>query len=199
MQVRVHRESHARQHVAQTRDIGDVETRGLRQLVPLTDAALAVAGNVLLEGIVGVQKEAVLAEDLLRMIETLDRDLRGLRDRGLRGVRLVISDAHAGLKASIARVFTGASWQRCKVHLMRNLLGTVPAASKDMVAATVRTIFAQPDAATTRLAGRAARPARPRDNRPSSQIGAVCARSVTTLKRFSPFSGHIGCCRPDPA
>ncbi|HEX6659666.1 MAG TPA: IS256 family transposase [Ilumatobacter sp.] len=76
--------------------------------------------------------------------------LRGLRDRGLHGVRLVISDAHAGLKASIARVFTGASWQRCKVHLMRNLLGTVPAASKDMVAATVRTIFAQPDAATTR-------------------------------------------------
>jgi putative transposase len=76
--------------------------------------------------------------------------LRGLRDRGLHGVRLVISDAHAGLKASIGRVFTGASWQRCKVHLMRNLLGTVASASKDMVAATVRTIFAQPDAATTR-------------------------------------------------
>jgi putative transposase len=76
--------------------------------------------------------------------------LRGLRDRGLHGVRLVISDAHAGLKASIGRVFTGASWQRCKVHLMRNLLGTVPSPSKDMVAATVRTIFAQPDAATTR-------------------------------------------------
>jgi putative transposase len=76
--------------------------------------------------------------------------LRGLRDRGLHSVRLVISDAHAGLKASIARVFTGASWQRCKVHLMRNLLGTVASASKDMVAATVRTIFAQPDAATTR-------------------------------------------------
>jgi putative transposase len=76
--------------------------------------------------------------------------LRGLRDRGLHGVRLVISDAHAGLKASIARVFVDASWQRCKVHLMRNLLGTVTSASKDMVAATVRTIFAQPDAATTR-------------------------------------------------
>jgi putative transposase len=45
--------------------------------------------------------------------------LRGLRDRGLHGVRLVISDAHAGLKASIARVFVDASWQRCKVHLMR--------------------------------------------------------------------------------
>jgi putative transposase len=76
--------------------------------------------------------------------------LRGLRDRGLHGVRLVISDAHAGLKASIARVFVDASWQRCKVHLMRNLLGAVASASKDMVAATVRTIFAQPDAATTR-------------------------------------------------
>ena len=72
--------------------------------------------------------------------------LRGLKDRGLHGVRLVISDAHAGLKASIARVLAGASWQRCKVHLMRNLLGTVASASKDMVAATVRTIFAQPDA-----------------------------------------------------
>src|SRR5215218_10037096 len=46
--------------------------------------------------------------------------LRSLRDRGLHGVRLVISDAHAGLKASISRVFVDASWQRCKVHLMRN-------------------------------------------------------------------------------
>jgi putative transposase len=76
--------------------------------------------------------------------------LRALKDRGLGGVRLVISDAHAGLKASIARVFNGASWQRCKVHCMRNLLGVVPSASKEMVAATVRTIFAQPDATTTR-------------------------------------------------
>ena len=77
--------------------------------------------------------------------------LRGLKDRGLHGVKLVISDAHAGLKASIPRVLAGAGWQRCKVHLMRNLLGTVPSASKDMVAATVRTIFAQPDAPATRI------------------------------------------------
>lgn len=70
--------------------------------------------------------------------------LRGLKDRGLTGVQLVISGAHAGLKASIPRVLSGAAWQRCKVHLMRNILGTVPSASKDMVAATVRTIFAQP-------------------------------------------------------
>jgi putative transposase len=76
--------------------------------------------------------------------------LRQLRDRGLSSVRLVISDAHQGLKAAIARVFTGASWQRCRVHLMRNLLAKVPRASAEMVAATVRTVFAQPDAASTR-------------------------------------------------
>ena len=76
--------------------------------------------------------------------------LRSLKDRGLNGVKLVISDAHAGLKASIPRVLVGASWQRCKVHLMRNILGTVPSASKDMVAATVRTVFAQPSAEACR-------------------------------------------------
>ncbi len=79
--------------------------------------------------------------------------LRRLRERGLSGVRLVISDAHAGLKASIARVLNGAGWQRCRVHLMRNLLAHVPKQHKDMVAATVRLIFAEhnADAARTRL------------------------------------------------
>ena len=76
--------------------------------------------------------------------------LRSLKDRGLSGVQLVISDAHAGLKAAIARVFQGASWQRCKVHLMRNLLAHVPKSHKEMIAATVRTIFAQPDPDATR-------------------------------------------------
>ncbi|MAT05530.1 MAG: hypothetical protein CL424_10865 [Acidimicrobiaceae bacterium] len=66
--------------------------------------------------------------------------LHTLRDRGLDGVRLVISDAHSGLKASIARVFSGATWQRCKVHLARNILATVSHAHKDMVAATAHTI-----------------------------------------------------------
>jgi len=70
--------------------------------------------------------------------------LRGLRARGLAGVRLVISDAHEGLKGAIAAVFVGASWQRCRVHFMRNVLAKVPKGSVDMVAAAVRTIFAQP-------------------------------------------------------
>ena len=72
--------------------------------------------------------------------------LRSLRQRGLSGVRLVISDHHLGLKEAIAEVMIGAGWQRCRVHLMRNLLAKVPRASTEMVAAAVRTIFAQPDA-----------------------------------------------------
>jgi putative transposase len=70
--------------------------------------------------------------------------LRDLKRRGLGGVHLVISDAHEGLKAAISEVFSGASWQRCRVHFMRNLLAYVPQADKSMVAAAVRTIFAQP-------------------------------------------------------
>jgi putative transposase len=74
--------------------------------------------------------------------------LRSLVKRGLRGVRLVISDAHEGLKQAIATVLTGATWQRCRVHFMRNLLATVPQGAREAVAAIVRTIFAQPDHAT---------------------------------------------------
>lgn len=71
--------------------------------------------------------------------------LRSLVRRGLTGVRLVISDAHEGLKAGLNQVFTGASWQRCRVHFMRNLLAHVPQADKSMVAAALRTIYAQPN------------------------------------------------------
>lgn len=74
--------------------------------------------------------------------------LRGLVKRGLRGVRLVISDAHEGLKQAIATVLTGATWQRCRVHFMRNLLATLPQGAREPIAAIVRTIFAQPDHAT---------------------------------------------------
>jgi putative transposase len=71
--------------------------------------------------------------------------LRSLVARGLGGVQLVISDAHQGLKSSIAAVLQGASWQRCRVHFVRNALGLVPKAAAEMVAATIRTVFAQPD------------------------------------------------------
>jgi putative transposase len=71
--------------------------------------------------------------------------LRPLGRRGLQGVQLVISDAHEGLKAAIQQVFTGATWQRCRVHFMRNVLAHIPKGSKSVVAAALRTIFAQPD------------------------------------------------------
>jgi len=74
--------------------------------------------------------------------------LRGLVKRGLRGVRLVISDAHVGLKQAIATVVSGATWQRCRVHFMRNLLATVNHSAREPIAAIVRTIFAQPDHAS---------------------------------------------------
>jgi transposase-like protein len=76
--------------------------------------------------------------------------LRSLRARGLAGVQLVISDAHAGLKAAIGSVLLGAAWQRCRVHFLRNVLAQVPKGSAEMVAATIRTIFAQPGPAQVR-------------------------------------------------
>ena len=68
--------------------------------------------------------------------------LRSLKARGLGGVRLVISDAHAGLTAAIRKNLQGASWQRCRVHYARNLLACVPKASQEMVAAAFRSVFA---------------------------------------------------------
>ena len=68
--------------------------------------------------------------------------LRSLEKRGLKGVKLVISDAHEGLKAAIAQVFK-ASWQRCRVHFMRYALAHVSKAEQSMVSAAIRSVFAQ--------------------------------------------------------
>ena len=70
--------------------------------------------------------------------------LRSLVKRGLKRVQLVISDAHEGLKNALSQVFTGASWQRCRVHFMRNLLARIPHRDKKAVAAAARLIFEQP-------------------------------------------------------
>jgi putative transposase len=72
--------------------------------------------------------------------------LRSLKARGLGGVQLVISDAHTGLKQAISAVLIGSAWQRCRVHFLRNVLAQVPKGSAEMVAAAIRTIFAQPKA-----------------------------------------------------
>jgi transposase-like protein len=72
--------------------------------------------------------------------------LRSLTARGLKGVKLVISDSHRGLVNAIAATLPGASWQRCRTHYLRNLLAKVPKAAQPWVATMVRTIFDQPDA-----------------------------------------------------
>jgi len=80
-------------------------------------------------------------------------ELRGLVRRGLKGVKLVIADAHEGVKAAIAKVLgsNGAQpvrpCQRCRVHVMRNVLGHIPRSHHAMVAAAIRQVFAQPDRA----------------------------------------------------
>jgi transposase-like protein len=71
--------------------------------------------------------------------------LRGLVARGLSGVQLVISDAHEGLKGAIGAVLVGASWQRCRVHFVRNALALTPKSAAQLVAATIRTVFVQPE------------------------------------------------------
>jgi putative transposase len=87
--------------------------------------------------------QVALSEDLTTWREFL----QSLVARGLRGVQLVTSDAHGGLKQALAEVFLGPAWQRCRIHFMRNLLARVPKSAQAMVAATVRTIFQQPDRA----------------------------------------------------
>ena len=76
----------------------------------------------------------------------LDAFLRGLVARGLSGVALVVSDAHQGLVDAIASVLPGATWQRCRVHFVRNVHTKVPKTAQSMVGALIRSIFEQPDA-----------------------------------------------------
>ncbi|MCZ7456116.1 IS256 family transposase [Streptomyces sp. WMMC940] len=79
--------------------------------------------------------------------------LRHLRERGLTGVRLVIGDHHLGLVKAIRKVMLGAAYQRCRVHFLRNVFSVIKKEAAEMVAATIRTIFAQPtaDAVRTQL------------------------------------------------
>ncbi|MFI9830802.1 IS256 family transposase [Streptomyces sp. NPDC051913] len=76
--------------------------------------------------------------------------LRSLRARGLENVQLVISDSHSGLVAAIRTVFFGSAWQRCRVHFVRDVFSVIEKGSGEMVAATIRTIFAQTTAEQVR-------------------------------------------------
>jgi putative transposase len=102
---------------------------------------------------------------------------RGLTARGLSGVVLVTSDAHAGLVAAIAATLPGASWQRCRTHYLRDLLTKVSKSSQPWVATLVRTIFDQPDAA---------------------EVGAQFSRVADALDDKLPAAaGHLAAARDD--
>lgn len=75
--------------------------------------------------------------------------LRKLARRGLRGVKLVVSDAHEGIKAAVSKIFT-ATWQRCRVHFMRNALAHAGRSGRRVVSAFIATAFAQDDAGQAR-------------------------------------------------
>ena len=75
---------------------------------------------------------------------------QNLKERGLKTPKLVISDAHAGLVAAIRESFPGASWQRCKVHFMRNILAYVPQKEKKAFAAVLKEIWLAPTAELAR-------------------------------------------------
>jgi len=76
--------------------------------------------------------------------------IRSLVERGLSGVRLVISDDHRGLVKAVHEQLLGAAWQRCRVHFTRNAQDLVPRSMRGMVATIVRSIFEQPDEAAAR-------------------------------------------------
>ena len=84
--------------------------------------------------------------------ETWKEFLRSLVARGLCGVLLVVSDDHLGLTTAIRGVMHGATWQRCRVHFLRNVLGKVPKGAQGMVLAAVRSIFDQTDKESARAA-----------------------------------------------
>jgi transposase-like protein len=76
--------------------------------------------------------------------------IRGLVERGLAGVRLVISDDHRGLVRAVEEQLLGAAWQRCRVHFTRNAQDLVPRSARSMIATVIRSIFEQPDEASAR-------------------------------------------------
>ncbi len=108
----------------------------------VVNAAVVIATGVSSEG-----KREILGLDIFTSEDEAAWRvfLESLVNRGLRGVQLVVSDAHAGLKAAIASVLPGTSWQRCRAHFLRNVQTRVPKSAQDLVGSLVRSVFTQGD------------------------------------------------------
>ena len=112
------------------------EGRRVRKMAVLVVKGINAAGK----------KEILAIEPMSEESESTYRSLfRNLKDRDLETVWLCVSDAHKGLKAAIEKEFLGCSWQRCRIHLMRNILSTVPAKQKEKFGAQLKQIWKQPD------------------------------------------------------
>jgi transposase-like protein len=119
----------------------DAITQKVREGGRIVNVAVVIAVGVNAEG-----HREVLGFDIITREDGAGwlAFLRGLVARGLAGTTLVISDAHVGLVDAVRSTLTGAVWQRCRTHFMRNLLTRVPKSAQAMVATLVRTIFASP-------------------------------------------------------
>jgi transposase-like protein len=104
-------------------------------------------------GVAGTGERRVLGLELAAGLDegsAWPHFLRSLVERGLHGVRLVISDDHRGLVKAIREQLLGSAWQRCRVHLTRNAQDLVPRSARSMVASAIRAVFEQPDARSAR-------------------------------------------------
>jgi transposase-like protein len=117
----------------------------VRQAGRIVSVAVIVAVGVNADG-----RREVLGMDIGEAETFWTAFLRKLARRGLRGVKLVVSDAHEGIKAAVSRILT-ATWQRCRVHFMRNALAHAGRSGRRVVSAFIATAFAQNDADTARL------------------------------------------------
>ena len=118
------------------------------------DGRIVSQGVLVVSAIRGDGRREIVAVDVAdtESEATYQALFRDLKARGLRGVRLVTSDDHAGLRAAIVRHFQGASWQRCQVHYTRNLLGLGGAGKRKDLAAELRQVFAASTPAQARTA-----------------------------------------------
>jgi transposase-like protein len=154
----------SRMCAALDREVAAFRTRPLEVAVPylwldatyvkVREAGRVVSMAVLIAtGVTGTGERRVLGLELAAGNDegsAWPRFVRSLVERGLHGVRLVISDDHAGLVKTIREQLLGSSWQRCRVHLTRNAQDLVPRSARSFIASAVRLVFEQPDETAAR-------------------------------------------------
>ena len=117
------------------------------------DGRVAAAAVLIVCGVNGSGRREILSSEVMleESAESYRQVFENLKDRGLSNPKLIISDANAGLVKAIRESFTGASWQRCKVHFMRNILAHIPHREKAKFAGKLKEIWNCPDISSARM------------------------------------------------